>query len=155
MDASLSNQLGGLLLSAIPTIILLIALATAYNFLIHRPLGAILADRHSKTEGAVAKAQADIAAAQAKTAEYEQRLREARSQVLKNAEARRKQLAEARSSAIAQARASAGAKVKAAKADLENESTTARAGLQQQGDMLAQEVINAVLRTGTSVGGRA
>ena len=154
MDASLSSQLGGLLLSAVPTIILLIVLATAYNFLIHRPLAAILAERHSKTEGAVAKAQADIAAAQAKTAEYEQRLREARSQVIKNAEARRKQLADARTAAIAQARSVAGEKVKAARADLEKDAATAKAGLQQQGDVLAQDVINAVLRTGAA-GGRA
>lgn len=150
----LANQLGGLLLSAVPTIILLIVLATAYNFLIHRPLGAILAERHSKTEGAVAKAQADIAAAQAKTAEYEQRLREARSQVVKNAEARRKQLADARAAALTQARNTSSEKVKAAKAELEKEAATAKAGLQQQSDALAQEVINAVLRTGAA-GGRA
>lgn len=151
----LAKQLGGLLLSAVPTIILLIVLATAYNFLIHRPLSAALSERHAKTEGAVAKAQADIAAAQAKTAEYELRLREARSQVLKNAEARRKQLAEARSAAITQARTTAGEKVKAAKAELDKEAATAKAGLQSQSEQLANEVIAAVLKTGTSAGGRA
>ncbi|HYG74943.1 MAG TPA: ATP synthase F0 subunit B [Planctomycetota bacterium] len=150
----LAKQLGGLLLSAVPTIILLIVLATAYNFLVHRPLSAALAERHSKTEGAVAKAQADVAAAQAKTAEYEQRLREARSQVLKNAEARRKQLADARAAAISQARATATEKVSTAKAELDKETATAKTGLQAQSEQLANEVIGAVLKT-ASAGGRA
>jgi len=72
------RQLGELLLGSVPTVILLTLLYVLYTLLVHRPLTAVLAERRSRTEGAMEKARADIAAAAARTAEYEQRLREAR-----------------------------------------------------------------------------
>ena len=158
MDAALRKAIGELLLSAVPTIIMFAILYLAYRFLVHNPLAKVLKERHSKTEGAVAKAQADVAAADAKTKDYEERLREARAGIFKAQEARRKQLMDARSSAIAEARSAADAKIKAAKADIAKETETAKAGLQGQVETLAQEVIRAVLnpRSGAApaVGGR-
>ena len=60
-----------------------------YTVVVHKPLVKVLAERHSRTEGAVEKARADIAQAEARTAEYEQRLREARMAIFKSQEARR------------------------------------------------------------------
>jgi F-type H+-transporting ATPase subunit b len=71
------RQLGELLLGSIPTIIIMVLLWSAYSILVYKPLTNVLAERRNKTEGAVEKARADIAAAEARTAEYEQRLREA------------------------------------------------------------------------------
>jgi F-type H+-transporting ATPase subunit b len=153
MDAALQKAIGELLLSAVPTIILFMGLFAAYTFLVHRPLQQILAERHAKTEGAVARAQADIAAADAKTAEYEQRLREARAGVYKQQEARRKQHLEARAAVIAEARKAAEAKVKAAKSQIEAEAATAKATLGQQSEALAQEIIRAVLQPSAAVAG--
>src|SRR4051812_489307 len=158
MDAALKKAIGELLLNAVPTIIMFFILYFAYRLLVHNPLAKVLAERHSKTAGAVAKAQADVAAADAKTKDYEERLREARMGIFKAQEARRKQLLDARTAAIAEARAVADSKVKAAKADIEKETVTAKAGLQAQVESLAQEVIRAVLnpRSGAApaVGGR-
>jgi len=156
MDTALQKVLGELLLNAVPTIILFTLLFAAYNFLVHKPLMKVLGERHAKTAGAIAKAQADVAAAEAKTAQYEQRLREARGQVFKRQEQRQKIVQEARSAALAQAREEAGIRLKAAKAEIEKEAAAARAGLQQQSEQLANEVIRAVLRTGSAspVGGR-
>jgi F-type H+-transporting ATPase subunit b len=81
-------QLGGLLLGAIPTAILLLLVYLLYSVLVHNPLKKVLDERRAKTEGAVQKAQAYIAAAAARTAEYEQLLREARLLVFKRQEAR-------------------------------------------------------------------
>jgi F-type H+-transporting ATPase subunit b len=106
MDETL-RQLGGLLLGSIPTIFFMVALYAAYTALVHRPLTRILAERRSKTEGAMEKARADIAAAEARTADYEQRLREARAALFKAQEARRQQALAARSAAVTQARARA------------------------------------------------
>ncbi|HUR36340.1 MAG TPA: ATP synthase F0 subunit B [Terriglobales bacterium] len=147
MDAALQQQLGELLLNAVPTIVLFLALYVAYRQILHNPLMKVLAERHAKTAGAVAKAQADIAAAEARTAEYEQRMREARAGVFKSMEAQRKQLMEARAAGIAEAKANAQTQVKAAKAEIEKEAAVARAGLQGQVEALAQEVINAVINT--------
>ncbi|MGB8985314.1 MAG: hypothetical protein WCC37_01660, partial [Candidatus Sulfotelmatobacter sp.] len=77
MDQTL-RQLGELLLGAVPTVILLALLYVVYTTVVHKPLGRVLDERRSKTEGAVEKAKADIAAAEARTSEYQLRLRDAR-----------------------------------------------------------------------------
>lgn len=145
MDAALRKAIGELLLSAVPTMIMFAILYLAYRILVHSPLKRVLAERHSKTEGAVAKAQVDVAAADAKTKDYEERLREARMGIFKVQEARRKQLLEARTAAIGEARAATESKVRAARAEIEKEAATAKAGLAGQTETLAQEVIRAVL----------
>ena len=88
MDKTL-QQLGELLLGAVPTVILLALLYALYTAIVHKPLQRALAERRSKTEGAVEKSRADIAAAEARTSEYEQKLREARAAVFRAQEARR------------------------------------------------------------------
>lgn len=137
--------LGELLLNAVPTVILFVIVWAAYRLLVHNPLSAVLTERHSKTQGAVAKAQADIAAAEGKTAEYEQRLREARAAIFKSQEARRKQLLDARSAALAAARQRSEEQVNAARQEIQRETAAARNSLQTQGETLAAEVIRAVL----------
>src|SRR6266404_6089076 len=66
MDQTL-RQLGELLLGAVPTVILLATLYILYTFLVHRPLTVVLAERRNRTQGAMEKARADIAAAEART----------------------------------------------------------------------------------------
>jgi F-type H+-transporting ATPase subunit b len=102
------RQLGELLLAAIPTVAVFVFLFFAYKLIVHRSLVAVLGERRARTEGAVEKANADIAAAEARTAEYEQRLRDARLSIFKKQEARRQQLLQARATAVAGARASRG-----------------------------------------------
>jgi F-type H+-transporting ATPase subunit b len=155
MDAALQRAIGELLLNAVPTIVLFLFLTFAYRRLVHDPLMKVLAERHAKTAGAVAKAQADIAAAEARTAEYEQKMREARSGVFKTMEARRKQLMDARSAGISEAKARAQAQVKSAKVEIEAEAAAAKTSLHTQVEALAQEVINAVVHVGGEKSGQA
>jgi F-type H+-transporting ATPase subunit b len=98
------GQLGGLLLGSVPTIIFIVLLFGIYTAVVHKPMVKVLAERHSRTEGAIEKARADIAQAEARTAEYEQRLREARMTVFKSQEARRQLALQARAAAVAEAR---------------------------------------------------
>lgn len=144
MDA-LITQLGELLLGAIPTAIFLILLYGAYAALVHAPLTRVLAERRSKTEGAIEKARADIAAAEARTTEYEQRLREARVAIFKNQESRRQQAMQARETAVAQARARAQAEVESARSGIEQDKQKAKAGLEAEVGPLATEIIRTVL----------
>jgi F-type H+-transporting ATPase subunit b len=147
MDPALQKALGELLLNAVPTIILFLLLFFCYTVLVHRPLLKVLAGRHALTEGAVAKAQTDIAAADAKTAEYEQKLREARAAMFKEFEQRRQRLLDARTQAVAQVRSEADARVKAAKSDIDKQAAQAKASLQVQAETLAQRVIEQVLHS--------
>lgn len=145
MDQTL-RQLGGLLLGAIPTVILLATLYALYTFLVHRPLLAILKERRSRTEGAMEKARADIAAAEARTADYEQRLREARMKVFKSQELRRQQASQARSEAVGLARTRAQQQVKEARAGLEQAKQQVMANLESEAGRLASEIVRTVLR---------
>ncbi|HEV2729316.1 MAG TPA: hypothetical protein VGV15_04725 [Terriglobales bacterium] len=144
MDEILS-QLGGLLLGSIPTIIFLVMLYATYSVLVHKPLVRVLAERHARTEGAMEKARADIAAAEARTAEYEQRLREARVAMFKRQEARRQQAVQARGAAAAEARDRARSQIDKAKADIEKEKLAAQSGLEAESARLAAEIIRVVL----------
>jgi len=145
MDQTI-RQLGELLLGAVPTAILLATLYFLYTVLVHRPLTAVLAERRSRTEGALERARSDIAAAEARTADYEQRLRDARMKIFKNLEARRQRAMQARSEAAAQARARAQEQVKSARAGIEQDKQQALANLQAEAGRLASEIVRTVLR---------
>lgn len=144
------RQLGGYLLGAIPTIVLLLVVFAAYRVLVHRPLSRVLAERHGRTEGAMEQARADIAASEAKAADYEQRLRESRTALFKAQEARRKQALESRAAALAEARAHAQQQVQAARTAIERDKVSAQDRLQVEAARLADEIIRAILRPATA-----
>lgn len=144
MDQTL-NQLGELLLGAVPTVILLALLYALYTTIVHRPLRRVLDERRNKTEGAVEKSKADIAAADARTSEYEQRLREARAAVFRAQEARRQAALQTRSNAMNEARTKAQAQVQAAKAGIESDRAAAEKGLLGEAEALAREIVRRVL----------
>ncbi|MGA2337562.1 MAG: ATP synthase F0 subunit B [Terriglobales bacterium] len=145
MDQTL-RQLGQLLLGAVPTVILLGTLYILYTFLVHRPLTAVLAERRSRTQGAMEKARADIAAAEARTADYEQRLREARQKIFKNQESRRQQATQSRSQVVNDARTRAQDQVKQARAAMEEDKQQAMSKLQSDAARLATDIVRSVLR---------
>ncbi|MFI5109596.1 MAG: hypothetical protein ACHP78_12205 [Terriglobales bacterium] len=146
------RQLGELLLAAIPTVVVFVILFFAYKLIVHKPLVAVLDERRARTQGAVEKAKADIAAAEARTAEYEQRLRDARLSIFKKLEARRQQWLQARAAAVAETRAAAETRVKAARASLEQDVEQAKVTLQAEGETLASQIIRIVLKPPLAVG---
>ena len=143
------GQLGGLLLGTVPTIIFIVLLFGIYTAVVHKPMVKVLAERHSRTEGAIEKARADIAQAEARTAEYEQRLREARMTVFKSQEARRQLALQARAAAVAEARAGAQGQVEKARAAIEQDKVAAQTGLQAESGKLAAAIIRTVLQPAT------
>ena len=145
MDQTL-KQVGELLLGAIPTAVILLLLYAIYSVLLHKPLQRVLEERGERTEGALVKARADIAAAEAKAQEYEQSLREARLTIFKAQEARRQRAQQARAEAVMEARTRAQQKVREARAAIEQDMAAARAGLQGETERLAAEIISTILR---------
>jgi F-type H+-transporting ATPase subunit b len=144
MDETL-RQVGELLLGSVPTIIFFLLLFGLYTVLVHRPLARVLSERRARTQGAIEKALADVASAEARTAEYEQKLREARLAVFKLLEARRAQAAQARAAAVAEARKSAQAQLEQARAVIEQDKASAKKVLDGEVGRLAQEIIRIVL----------
>ncbi len=152
MDAIL-RQIGELLVNSIPTIISVLILWTAYRFIVHGKLRQVLEQRHALTEGAIERAQQEIAVAEKRTAEYEQRVRDARSQIFKTQQANRQRVMEERNTALAESRQRAGEMVKKARAVLEAETAAAKGTLEQQASVLADQVIATVLKP-AAAGGR-
>lgn len=140
------RQLGGLVLGSIPTIVLFLILFVAYRVLVHAPLEKVLSERHSKSEGALEKARADIAAAEARVAEYDKALRAARLALFKAQESRRQSALESKTAMIAEARAAAEVKIREAKDVLEKEVAASKLTLQAEGERLATEVIQSIFK---------
>jgi F-type H+-transporting ATPase subunit b len=142
----LLRQVGELLLGAVPTAVMLLLLYAVYSALVGNPLKVALKQRRDRTEGAILKARADIAAAEAKTQEYGQRIREARLAVFKAQEARRQAAQKARAAAVAEARERAQQQIREARTAIEQDMAEARQSLQSEADRLASEIIRIILK---------
>jgi F-type H+-transporting ATPase subunit b len=139
------QQLGALMVSAIPTALLFIVLVIAYELLIQGPLSATLRERHARTEGAMEEAHKAIALAEARTAEYNDKLRQARAEVYKAREQRVKQWNVERDAALEAARKAAGARVRDARAALDEDAAAAKRTIEASAPELAARVVQAVL----------
>jgi F-type H+-transporting ATPase subunit b len=140
------RQVGELLLGAVPTVLLLLLLYGCFSALVYKPLQKTLAERRSRTVGAIEKARADIAVAEAKTLEYEAKLREARLAIFRAQEARRNQAQQARAEVVAAAREQADSLIREAKAEIGGEAAAAKQGLQAEAARLAEAIIRAILQ---------
>ena len=149
MDTTL-KQVCQLLLDAIPTVVLLLLLYAIYQNLVRKPLLKVLQERRDRTEGAVQKARADVAAAEARTQEYEQKLRDARLAIFKAQEARRQLAQQAKAEAITAARAKAQEQIRLARLDIEQDAAAARTGLQGEVERLANDIIRTILKPAES-----
>ena len=153
MDAIL-RQIGELLVSSIPTIIALLIVWVGYRFIIYGKLKQVLAQRRALTQGAIEQAQKEIAVAETRTLEYEQKVREARTQIFRAQQANRQRVMDERNAALAEARKQAGETSKRARAVLEKDVAEAKAVLEQQANALADRVIETVLKPALAAGGR-
>jgi F-type H+-transporting ATPase subunit b len=147
MDAIL-QQLGGLFLGSVPTIILFLLLVGAYGFLVRRPLDEVLAERRRRTTGAVEEARSAINQAETETALFEEKLRVARAELFQARDQRLKRLAMERDLALSEARSATQAKVLAARTSLERSATTARQQIDAMSEELSAQVLKAVLPSG-------
>jgi F-type H+-transporting ATPase subunit b len=148
------RQVGELLLFSIPTIICLLVVWWAYRVLVHGKLQQVLAERHARTEGAIQQAKVAIASAEQRTAEYEQKLREARAQIYAVQESYRNKIMQQRTEAIAETRKQSDEMIKNARRQVEQEMAAAKAGLQKQAETLADQIIESILRPALAAGER-
>jgi F-type H+-transporting ATPase subunit b len=139
------QQVGTLLLGAVPTALLFILLVLAYQFLIQAPLSRTLRERYARTQGAVEEAHKAIARAEERAAEYATKLRHARAEIYKMREQRVKQWNAERDASLDQVRKTAGAKVNQAKSEMDAEVANARQIIQASAGELASRITRAIL----------
>src|SRR5450432_1613707 len=149
------HQLVGLLVASVPTAVLFIVLVLAYRFMLFKPMLATLAERRARTEGAVEKANAAIAAADAKSQEYEARLRAARTEIFRNREQRMQRWNAERDRALDSARQSAHERVLTARAAIDAQVVAARTQIESSIDQLAAQILKAILPVGNAAKGES
>jgi F-type H+-transporting ATPase subunit b len=139
------RQLGGILLRAVPTFILVVLLHLYLKFIFFKPLQKILQERYDATEGARKMAEQSLARATQKAADYEAALRAARAETYKELEQFRRQMQDDRAAGVKEARAKAEAAIAHAKATLGAEVEALKKDLQAESDALADRIARRIL----------
>ena len=153
MDETL-HQLEGLLLGSIPTIFLFLLLVILYRLLVYGPLTRVLDERRERTDGAIEQAEAAMAAAAAKTQEYEAQLRAARSRIFQARQQKQQLWNRERDNAIAEAHAVAQRQVEEAKLALQAQTEAGHRTIKDSIDELASDILAAVLPKSRATVGR-
>jgi F-type H+-transporting ATPase subunit b len=148
--SDLLQQLGGLVLGAVPTMLLFLVTLAAYRLLVHTPLTKVLLERYSRTQGAIEKAAAAVTAAEQKTTEYEERLRAARAEILRDLHEHLEKVRLESEVALAQARAAAQEKTVVAMRSIEDSMQAARMELDGLVGELSAEILKRILPAGTA-----
>jgi len=144
------NQLGGLILGSVPTIVFFIVLVVAYGLLVRRPLDAVLAERRARTSGAVEEARGAMSKAEAETTMFEDKLRAARAEIFAARERRLAQWATEREAMLAEARAVTANRINLARQDIEKSAAAARQQIEAMTGELSAKILKAVLPAGVS-----
>ena len=139
------RQLGGILLRAVPTFILVVLLHLYLKFIFFKPLERVLRQRYDATEGARKLAEESIARASQKAAEYEAALRAARADTYKEMEQLQRKLHDDRAAGVKEARAQADAAIAHAKAALSAEVEALKKNLGAESDTLADRIASKIL----------
>ncbi len=145
------HQLGGLVLGSVPTMIFFVLLVAAYNVLVLKPLERTLAERKARTSGAVEQAKGAIAAAEAETSVYEDKLRAARAEIMAAREKRMQQWQAERDAAIEAARAASMEKIKGARVEIETAAAGARRQMEESTAQMSEQILRALLPAGTQL----
>lgn len=145
MEATL-HALGEIVLKGLPTFFLLILLHFYLKRTFFAPLEKVLAERYEATTGARKQAESAMARAEAKAKEYEEAIRNARTEVYKDNDVMRKKWREEQAVVLGDARERADSLVKTAKAELAADVRAARESLQAESERIADGITAAILR---------
>ncbi|MGD0435524.1 MAG: ATP synthase F0 subunit B [Bryobacteraceae bacterium] len=144
MESTL-QALGGILLKAIPTIVLLLVVFVYLRWMFFGPLEKILAQRRDASSGAIRSAEAILAKAEQTAADIEARLRKARDEMYQEQEAARREWTTAQAGQLDQARHQSHELVRQAREQLAAETESAKRELAATADSLAEQIARSFL----------
>jgi len=139
------QALAGILLKAIPTIVIVLLLHFYLKRMLFKPLEKVLKQRDEATAGARKAAEASLARAEQKAAEYEAAIRDARGEVYREQEQARAQIVAEQEARLREARQRMDAMIRDAKGQIEQETASARLTLDAQTNALADQIAAGVL----------
>lgn len=138
---SLVQALGGLLLKAVPTIVLLVFVHLYLKAVFFRPLQEVLKKRREVTQGAVEAGKASLARAAEKAAMYEMALKEARAEMHREQEEMRRRWLDDQTKRIEETRQRSRAMIQDASKQLDVEIAEAKRDLASSSQMLALQIV--------------
>ena len=141
----LLNDLGGIVLNALPTSMIVLILAIFVKQFYLKPLESVLAERHKLTEGARLAAEQDLRAADSKIAAYEAALEKARREIYADQTEFLRNLHAEQSERTKAAKATSDSTLAAVRQSITAEAAQAREGLAARSDQLASEIADSVL----------
>lgn len=135
------QQIGQLVLGSVPTMLLFLFLLLVYRILVHAPLTRMLEQRREQTEGAMEKARQAIAAAEAKTEDYEKKLWTARKSIQSLRESQMQQWNLERETTLTLARQTAQQRVHQARVDIQASNDQSRKTIENSIQQLAAQIV--------------
>jgi F-type H+-transporting ATPase subunit b len=130
---------------------LFIIFAFILNQILFKPIGKVLDERESQTEGAAAEARAAARQYQSRLANYEETIRQARAESYRKIEEQRKAALDERQQLIEAARAQADAEIAKGRQQIGKEAAAARTQLESEARQIAEQISRTIL--GRTVGG--
>jgi len=140
------QALTGILLKAVPTIILLLIVHFYLKAMFFRPLQKVLAERRAATEGARESADAMVKTAAEKAAALEAKLRQAHEAIYQEQEEARRKLLSEQSARVEEAKRQSRELIHQGKLELEAETAAAKRQLAATVDALAEQITSSLLR---------
>jgi F-type H+-transporting ATPase subunit b len=144
MEATL-NSLAGLLLKAIPTVILLVFTFIYLRYMFFGPLEAVLRKRREATAGAREAAAASLKIATEQAAKYEAALREARKGIYKELDETRRGWIAEQSARLEEAKHRTRVRVLEMKVQIDSEIGAAHQELALNSESLADQIADSLL----------
>ena len=144
---TIGHQLGELFLQAVPIVLILLVFYLALRVLFFQPLLKVIAEREARTIGAQRASEAAQAAAAEQTKQYQDALKQARTEVYVEQEAARKKLLDERALQLKETRAKAATIVGAAKERIAAEVLSAHREIESNITPLAAQVARRVLQS--------
>jgi F-type H+-transporting ATPase subunit b len=139
------NDLGGIVLNALPTFFLVILLSLCVKYLYLKPLKAALDERLRLTDGARKAAEESLKSADSKIAEYEAALTKARGEIYAEQAEFLRKMHDEHAERARQARLESEHRIAIVKEGIAKEAETARQGLEAQSDSLAAQIADSIL----------
>jgi len=139
------EALSGILIKAIPTVLIILFLHFYLKYMLFAPLRRVLKERDQLTAGARKAAEASLGSAERKAQEYEAKLNDARAEVYKQQEETRKQWLADQAGQLAEVRDRVHAKVKEGRTQISADAEAAHQNLMETSGTLADQIADRIL----------
>jgi F-type H+-transporting ATPase subunit b len=145
MDPKLQRQVGELVISSLPTLFLFFFLYLYLKRFFFSRIERVLEERRQATSGTREAAAKSLKHAEGKAAEYEEKLRAARTEIYKEQEEVRRKWRDEQAAGLAASRERTDSLLKGARASLEAQTVEAKASLGAESEALAEQIARSIL----------